>query len=746
MNKAYLNPTLNPEERTEILIQQMTLEEKAGQLMQITCMKADPEFRDGKAVGWQYSRISEYERYSWVVEKHAGSFLHVLGDEINLIQQLATNTRLGIPVLFGIDAIHGHALHNGATVFPSQLGVSSSWDTEAIRQMGRVTAQEVAADGIHWTFSPVLCIARDLRWGRVNETFGEDPYLIGEFGAAIIEGYQGQTLSDECSILACAKHYLAYGESTGGRDSYDASVSHRKLREVFLPPFKRAVEAGCTTVMTGYQSIDGTPITISKRWVQQVLKNELGFDGFVLTDWNNTESLVTQQKVAQNLREAVKMTLMAGNDLFMNTPGAYEEIIDLVKSGDVPMSVVDDAVSRVLKTKFRLGLFEKVAEQLEKELQNMSINKISNISKAYQVNMEITRKSMVLLENKNHILPFTKTTKKIAVIGPNAHDLKAQYGDWTYFSHPFPKDEIPKKPYYTMLEGISEVADKHGVEVCYNRGCHIQKADDETIAEAVKLAETADVIVSVVGDCLDQNGEFKDRGDLSLSGAQLQLLQALKATGKPLVVVLVNGKPLALPWVKTHANAVIETFNSGMFGGLVVGEILFGETIPSGKLTISFPHHTGQLPVYYNQLPGWHGSKYMDIPMNPLYAFGYGLSYTTFSYSDLKLSKTVCSAEEEIIVSVAVTNIGEVDAEEIVQLYISDVVSSVMTPFKQLKGFKRQMIRAGETCYVEMPLSVRSLSIIDYEEVERLEPGEFIVYVGSDSRESSLLQAKLVVQ
>lgn len=670
----------------------------------------------------------------------------VLGDEVNLIQELATNTRLKIPVLFGIDAIHGHALRNGATIFPSQLSVSSSWDLEAIREMGRVTAREVATDGIHWTFSPVLCIARDLRWGRVNETYGEDPYLIGELGAAIIQGYQGQALSDEGSILACAKHYLAYGESTGGRDSYDASVSYRKLKEVFLPPFKRAVEAGCATVMTGYQSIDGTPITISKRWIKQILKTELGFDGFVVTDWNNAESLVTQQKVAQNLSEAVKITLMAGNDLFMNTPGAYEEIIDLVKTGDIQMSVLNDAVSRILRIKFRLGLFEKVEKQLRKGLHSTSNNKMSNISNAHQVNLEITRKSMVLLENKDKILPLANNTKKIAVIGPNAHDLKAQYGDWTYFSHPFPKDEIPKKPYYTILEGISEVANRHRVEVCYNRGCSILNCHDETIAEAVKLAETADVIIAVVGDCLDQNGEFKDRGDLSLSGAQQQLLEALKAIGKPLVVVLVNGKPLALPWVKIHADAVLETFNSGMFGGLVVGEILFGETIPSGKLTISFPYHTGQLPVYYNQLPGWHGSKYVDLPMDPLYVFGYGLSYATFSYSDLKLSKTVCGAEEEIIVSVAVTNTGKVDAEEIVQLYITDVVSSVMTPFKQLKGFKRKMIRAGETCHVEIPLPIRSLSIIDSEEVERLELGEFVVSVGSDSRDSSLLQAILVVR
>lgn len=745
MNQSYLDKARSPEERTEILLKQMTLEEKAGQLMQITCMKADPEFKDGKAVGWIYSRISEQERYAWVVEKHAGSFLHVLGDEIQLIQELATSNRLGIPVLFGIDAIHGHALHNGATVFPSQLAVSSSWDIEGVQTMGRVTAREVAADGIHWTFSPVLCVARDMRWGRVNETFGEDPYLIGELGAAIIKGYQGKSLSDGGSILACAKHYLAYGESTGGRDSYDASVSHRKLREVFLPPFKRAVEAGCSTVMTGYQSVDGTPITISKRWVQQVLKNELGFDGFVVTDWNNAESLVTQQKVASSLREAVKMTLMAGNDLFMNTPGAYELLIDLVNSGELPVEVLDEAVRRVLKIKFRLGLFEKVESQLKKGLEGSLNTKMNETSLAHQTNLELTRKSMVLLENKHQTLPLAKTVKKVAVIGPNAHDLKAQYGDWTFFSHPFPKDEMPEKPYYTMLEGIIEVASRYGVNVNYDKGCHILDASDHSIDSAIALAESADVIIAVVGDCLDQNGEFKDRGDLSLSGAQQQLLEALKATGKPLIVVLVNGKPLAIPWVKTNADAVIETFNSGMFGGLVVGEILFGETVPSGKLSISFPHHTGQLPVYYNQLPGWHGSKYMDLPMDPLYPFGYGLSFTSFTYSNLKLSKTTCTAEDELFVSVTVTNTGTVDAEEIVQLYVTDVVSSVMTPFKQLKGFKRQLIRVGESCQVDISLSISSLSLIDENEVERVEPGDFIIMVGPDSRDSSLLKAELKV-
>lgn len=732
LDLSYLDASKAPKERTAILLRQMTLEEKAGQLMQITCMKADPRFEDGKATGWIYSRMSDEERHAWVISRHGGSFLHVLGEEIDLIQSLSQQTRLKIPVLFGIDAIHGHALHNGATIFPSQLAMSCSWDLEGVREAGRVTAKEVSADGIHWTFSPVLCIARDTRWGRVNETFGEDPYLIGELGSAIIKGYQNDNLMGEDSLLACAKHYIAYGESTGGRDSYDSQLSLRKVREVFLEPFEKAVRAGCATVMTGYQSIDGTPVTANETLVRKILKEELGFEGFVVTDWNNAESLVTQQRVAADLLEATAMTLRAGNDMFMNTPGSYEALIELVRTGKLDEAYLDEAVARILLTKFRLGLFEKTKAKVE----------VANEAHL-QANLELTRKSFVLLENKNGLLPLDKSGAKglkIAVLGPNADDVKAQYGDWTFFSHPFPKDEPAKRPYYTMLEGIREVGSRFGATVSYYKGCDIMNSEDQQIQEAVELVKTADVIVAVVGDCLDQNGEFKDRANLDLSGAQQPLLEALRGCGKPLIVVLVNGKPLSIPWVKAQADAVIETFNSGMFGGLVLGEILFGETVPSGKLSISFPYHSGQCPVYYNQLPGWHGSKYMDQPMEALYPFGYGLSYTHFEYSQLRLSKDQYAIGETLELEVDVKNAGKLDSEEIVQVYIQDLVSSVMTPYKQLKAFKRVFIRAGESCAVTISIPTTEFYVINGEGKKVVEPGAFLLMVGPDSRDQVLLK------
>ncbi len=741
---SYLDATLAPEIRTERLITQMTLEEKVGQMMQISCMKADPEFVDGKAVGWIYSRMSDEDRNDWVLNKHAGSFLHVLGDEIHMIQSLAKTTRLGIPVMFGIDAIHGHALHNGATVFPSQLAASCSWDREALKQMGRVTAKEVAADGIHMTFSPVLCIARDLRWGRVGETFGEDPYLIGELGSAIIKGYQGETLAEPTSILACAKHYLAYGESIGGRDSYDTQISFRKARETFLPPFEKAIKAGCLSIMTGYQSIDGTPATANQPLIKGLLKDELDFTGFIITDWNNTESLVTQQHVCENLADASKITIESGNDMIMNTPAFFETMVALVKEGRVTEATLDDAVRRILLTKFKMGLFEKVhqSESLEKS------DSVFACDAHLERNLELTRKSIVLLENKNELLPIGKKYKKIAVIGPSADDLRAQYGDWTYFTHPFPKYEPSLTQTYTVLKGIEKLAKGYDVEVNYQRGCDVSEfsKDDFEMRAAIDLADTSDLIIAVVGDTIEQNGEFKDRANLDLMGEQQVLLEKLKATGKPMVVVLVNGKPLSVPWIKENADAVIETFNSGQLGGLVLAEILFGECVPSGKLSISFPYHVGQLPVYYNQLPGWHGSKYIDLPMMALYPFGYGLSYTTFEYTNLRLSQTVCVPTDRINVSVEVTNTGQYDGDEIVQLYVSDLVSSVMTPFKMLKGFERVKINRGETKVVTIELEIKELAIVDASSKKIVEPGAFKIWMGSDSRETSLLVETLIVK
>ncbi|MBP7175893.1 MAG: glycoside hydrolase family 3 C-terminal domain-containing protein [Thermoclostridium sp.] len=721
----YKNPMLSAEERTRDLLSRMTLEEKVGQLVQIP-----------------YSEITREDAVEWVEKRFAGSFLHVLGEDAQKLQERAMKTRLGIPLMFGIDAIHGHSLYNGATIFPTQLGMSCSWNPDLIQQMGRVTGREVAADGLHWTFSPVLCIGRDLRWGRINETFGEDPYLIGELSAAIIKGYQGNALSDDDSILACAKHYLAYGESTGARDAQETPISERKVREIFLPPFKRAVEAGCATFMSAYLAIDGTPVTINRKYLRTILKEELGFDGFVVTDWNNTGTLVDVQYVASEINEAATMAVEAGNDMLMSTLQSYDALLRSVRQGRLDEKIIDEAAGRVLKIKFAMGLFDNPGKtRYEKKAD------IFACPQHLAVNEQLTQESIVLLENKNNLLPLGGNIREIAVIGPNADDIKAQFGDWTFFTHPHPHPEaVPQIPVYTMLNGIRKESERRGIRVNWHQGCDIMDENDQDIAGAVSAAKTADAIIAVVGDCRDQNGETRDRANLDLSGAQLDLLKALKKTGKPLIIILVNGKPLSVPWVKQNADAVLETFNSGMFGGKATADILFGNTNPSGKLSISFPYHSGQLPVYYNQLPGWHGGKYMDMPAEPLYSFGYGLSYTQWQYSNLRLSSTECGAQGKVDVMIDLTNAGSVDGHEVVQLYVRDDVSSVVTPIKQLKGFQKVFVKAGETMTVTIPLDICALCVIREDGTEAVEPGTFTIMVGPDSRDEVLLKVKLEIK
>jgi beta-glucosidase len=716
--EKYMDKNLSVDERTESLLSLMTTEEKIAQMAQIS-----------------YNVVSEdeYERFQ---KLGIGSFLHVLGRDTKKIKEKAAETRLKIPPIFGIDAIHGHSLLNGATIFPSQLAMSCSFNRELIHEMGRVTAREVAADGLDWTFSPVLCIARDTRWGRVDETFGEDSYLIGELGAAIIDGYQCDNL-----IIACAKHYLGYGEATGGRDAYDTEVTERKIREVFLPPFKRACDVDCGSVMTAYGSIDAAPITANADVLRKMLKEDCGFNGFVVTDWENVRSLVTNQMVAGSIKEAAKMAVEAGNDMSMNTPNFYDCMVELAKENKIDMKYIDDAVRRILRIKFKLGLFDGKKE-ISRDVIGCDEHK--------KVNMDITRESLVLLENKNNILPLIKTgdaknrdIKTIAVIGPNADDIRAQYGDWTYFSHPEPKENVvPENDYYTVLRGMKTIF--NDCDILYNSGCDIMDKSKNTIKDAIEIAEKSDVVVAVIGDCLQQNGEYRDRADLELSGAQLDLLKELKKTGKPLIGVLINGKPLCIEWLKNNCDALIEAFNCGDFGGLAIAELIAGKFNPSGKLTISFPRHSAQMPCYYNQYEGWHGGRYMDVEAGNVYDFGYGLSYSDFKYENIRLSKNVINKDEETEVSVDVTNDSDIDGKEIVELYINDVVSSIMTPKKQLHGFDKVLIKSGETLTITFKITSNDLALINKNCEKVVESGEFEIMVGKSSDE--YLKAVLTVK
>ncbi len=713
--EKYMDTSLACEERAQLLLEEMTDEEKAAQLLQIS-----------------YNAVSaeDYERFQRL---GVGSYLHVTGEETDKLRAAAQKTRLKIPPIFGIDAIHGHALLNGAVVFPSQLAMACSFDRSLIYEIGRATALEAAADGIDWTFSPVLCLGRDLRWGRIDETFGEDPYLAGEMGEAIIKGYQADNM-----ITACAKHYIAYGEATGGRDAYDSEVTERKIREVFLPPFEKAVRAGCGTVMTAYGSIDASPLSANRRMLTEILKEELGFEGFVVTDWENVRSLVTKQHAAENLKQASKLAVEAGNDMSMNTPEFYDCLLELMRGGEIDMARVNDAVRRILTVKFKLGLFDgkkrpprgTIACEEHKEL-----------------NLRSARECAVLLENKSigdtKVLPLSGDTKTIAVIGPNADDIRAQYGDWTFFSHPEWKDEVEAKgDYYTVLRGIKEVFPK--AEILYGKGCGVLEADDKAVEEAVSLAECADAVVAVVGDCLAINGEYRDRADLSLTAPQTELLKRLKATGKPLIAVLVNGKPLCAEWLKNNCDALIEMFNGGDYGGLAAAEIIAGKLNPSGRLPISFPRHSAQTPCYYNRYDGWHGGKYVDIEAGNVYDFGYGLSYSEFEYKNIRLSKTEMEKGESVRVSVDVTNISDIDGTETVQLYINDKISSILTPVKQLCGFERVRINAGDTKTVSFEIEPEALSLVNAKCERVIESGVFEIMVGKNSEE--YLTAELVVK
>lgn len=698
--EKYKDKTADIEERIDDLLSRMTVEEKIGQMQQVSYNVLGKE---------------EYEKFK---KLGIGSFLHVLGDEADDIRQKAGKTRLGIPPIFGIDAIHGHALLNGATVFPSQLAMSCSFNRELITEMGRATAREVAADGLDWTFSPVLCVARDLRWGRVDETFGEDSYVIGELGKAIIEGYEKDN-----NIIACAKHYIAYGEATGAKDAYDSPVTERKIREVFLPPFEKAVNAGCGSVMTAYGSIDAYPLTANKRILNDILKEELGFKGFVVTDWENVRSLVTNQHITDSIKEASRLCVEAGNDMSMNTPEFYECMKELMNEKKIYMSVIDNAVRRILRAKFRLGLFDG-KKRPEKSVIACEGHK--------KINHELARESLVMLKNDG-VLPLGRDTKTVAVIGPNADDIRAQYGDWTYFSHPVPKEDVtPMGEYYTVLDGMREVYGDSNV--IYEKGCDIS-GKEMRIKQAVKTAKKSDAVVCVIGDCLGENGEYRDRANLDLTAAQTELIEAMTGTGKKVIAVLVNCKPLCIQYLKEHCSAVIEMFNGGDFGGLAAAELIAGKFNPSGKLTVSFPQHSGQLPCYYNHFSGWHGGQYVDLDRGNVYDFGDGLSYSKFIYSNLRLSKKTAAKDDTVEISVDVKNNGSMDGKETVMLFVNDVVSSILTPVMELKGFEKVFIKARDTKTVTLKLDIKDLAIVTNDMEYVVESGEFEIMVGRNTKE-----------
>lgn len=717
---AYRNPSLTIDERLADLLGRMTLGEKVGQL-----------------VMWN----GQADDLSFIHTRHAGSILHIWGEKLDQAMQIAASSRLGIPLLVGEDAIHGHSFWKGATIFPTQLAMACSWNPALLEGVARVTAEEVALTGIHWTFSPVLCLTRDLRWGRTGETFGEDPYLIGELAAAMIRGYQGQGLDDPTGILATAKHYAGYSETQGGRDASEADLSQRKLRSYFLPPFQRAVQAGAMTFMTGYQSIEGVPSTCNRWLLTEVLKDEWGFQGVVVTDWNNVGRLVYEQKVCANFMEAAVAAVRAGNDIMMTTPEFYEGALEAVRTGRLSEAEIEAPCARLLRLKLRMGLFENPRRP---DLERGSIEIGCEAHRA--INLQAARQSLVLLQN-NGLLPLDpQQLNSIAVVGPNADDDLAQLGDWSLGSpqHPPEAGKHPRQQTTTILNGMRALAPGN-LQVRYARGCSIEDNDLSGISQAVATASDSDVIVAVVGDTLGFIGETLSTATLELQGGQIALLDALESTGKPLVVVLVNSKPLVLPGSVQRAAAILELFNPGMQGGTALAEALFGLLNPSGKLTISFPVHVGQQPVFYSQVRGQHGDRYADLTQEPLFPFGHGLSYTRFAYSNLRLGSSTLTPGQTAQVLVDVENIGDRPGVEIVQAYVSDLVTSATWVNLALKGFARLSLAPGEKQTAQIELPWQSFQIVNAQGLPVVEPGEFDILVGPCSRRRDLLTLKLTI-
>ncbi|MFF2276929.1 glycoside hydrolase family 3 N-terminal domain-containing protein [Agromyces sp. NPDC058126] len=755
---AFRDPALPIADRVADLVARMTVEEKVGQMLQL-------DARD--------------DLDDLVLGKHVGSILHTSPERLDRAHELVAQTRLGIPLLVGEDCIHGHSFWEGATIFPTQLGMAGSWNAELVERAARVTAVEVAATGIHWTFSPVLCISRDLRWGRVDETFGEDPHLIGELASAMVRGYQGDGLDDRRAILATAKHFAGYSETQGGRDASEADLSPRKLRSWFLPPFERVAREGCRTFMLGYQTTDGVPITLNEWLLTDVLRGEWGYTGTLITDWDNVGRMVWEQQIQPDYAHASAATVKAGNDMVMTTPGFYRGALDAIEQGLLAESELDAAVARILTLKFELGLFE---DPRHPDRERIATEIATPDHRA--LNLELTRRSLVLLENDG-LLPLAggfeadatgralagprAAARTIAVVGPLADDAQTQLGDWAGSSGQAGwLDGQPRDMITTVLDGFRRFAPE-GWTITHARGADVltleqdpagatfpdgqprpqivvpSAPDEAMIAEAVAQASAAEAAVVVVGDVIELVGEGRSTATLDLIGGQIALLDAIAETGTPFVVVLLASKPLVLPPSAHRASAVVWAASPGMEGGRAIAELALGLIEPSGRLPISFARHVGQQPTYYNQIRGQHGTRYADLTQSPAWAFGEGRSYTEVEYSGLALESTELGADDVVRATLTLRNMGSRPSRETVQVYVSDTVTSVSWADKELKAFQQVDLEPGATATVAIELPVAECSIVNARGERLVEPGDFELRVGPCSREERLLRATFTV-
>jgi beta-glucosidase-like glycosyl hydrolase len=752
---SYKDASLPVERRLDDLLSRMTLEEKVAQTLAVWQQKrqladANGTFDAAKAAPILQHGLGQITRVSDGIErggKRRGP--REAAEFVNAIQRwVMEHTRLAVPVMFHEEALHGLAAAKG-TNFPVPIALASSWDPALVERVMRVAAREARARGAQQVLSPVLDLARDPRWGRTEETYGEDPHLVSELGLAAIRGYQGPgPVLTPGHVFATAKHFAAHGPNEGGINTAPTPVPERELRETLLWPFERAITEGhAMSVMPSYNEVDGVPSTASTFLLQRVLRQEWGFQGFVVSDYNAIEQLADRHKVAASMSEAARLAIAAGVDLELPDRKAYLTLIDDVKAGRVEERLVNDAARHVLRLKFLAGLFEHpYADPDEAE-------RVTNNAEAQALALDSARASMVLLKNDRNALPLDRTKiKKLAVVGPNAGDV--HLGGYS---------ENPGRG-ISVLQGLKDKAGT-GIEIAFAEGTRITEApaswdrneviagdpakNAQRIADAVKIARTADAVIAVIGTNESTSREayadnhLGDMATLALTGNQQELVDQLVATGKPVVVVLMNGRPLAIPEVVAKVPAILEVWYQGQEGGTAIAEALFGDVNPGGKLPISVPRSVGQLPVYYNRKPTSF-RNYLFESRAPLHPFGFGLSYTTFTIADLKLADTTIGPAGRTTASVTVTNTGSRAGDEVVQLYVHDLVASVTRPVKQLRGFQRVSLKPGESKVVTLPIGPEALWLIDQTMQRRVEPGDFEILVGTSS--NTTLKATLTVK
>ena len=698
------------------LMAKMTLEEKIGQLNQYN--------DDITATG---PITKDADKAGQVRAGKLGSILNAIGvKNTKNWQDQAMQSRLKIPLLFGQDVIHGFR-----TTFPIPLGETATWDMNLIEKSARIAAIEASAYGIHWTFAPMVDIGRDPRWGRVMEGAGEDTYLGTLVGKARVKGFQGNGLGNKDAVMACAKHFAAYGAAVGGRDYNSVDMSLRQLHETYLPPFKAVSDIGVATFMNSFNDINGIPATGNKYIQRDLLKGAWNFQGFVVSDWGSIGEMIPHGFAKDNKDAALK-AIIAGSDMDMESRSYTNHLAELVKEGKVDIQLVDDAVRRILTKKYELGLFDDpyrfINEKREKEQANNPEHR--------KFAREIGAKSIVLLKNENQLLPLSPTTKKVAIIGPFAKATVENHGFW---SIAFPDDS---QRIVTQFDGIKAQLDKNS-ELLYAKGCNANDNDKSLFAEAVETAKKADVVIMTLGEGHAMSGEAKSRSNIHFSGVQEDLLKEIAKTGKPIILMINAGRPLVFDWASENIPTIVYTWWLGTEAGNSIADVLFGKINPGGKLPMTFPRTEGQIPIYYNHYNTGRPAKnntdrnyvsaYIDLDNDPAYPFGFGLSYTTFQYSDVNVSATQLKGNQTLTASVTLTNSGNYDGEEVVQLYIRDLVGKVVRPVKELKGFQKIFLKKGESKTVSFNITPEDLKFYDDELNFDWESGEFDIMIGTNS-------------